>query len=1075
MLKILNSVKQLGSNKKALLIVSLAALAIYFISRSSMELPAEVEAETINLADAIDYNVDVKPILSDKCFSCHGPDAKKQKAGLRLDIDTAAYHKVTGTGLKAITPGNPAKSEMVRRILSAQADDIMPTPASHLALSPREKAVLIKWVDQGAKYKPHWAFVKPVMPDPPSVHQTKWIKNDIDNFILKKLEKENLSPSAEADKETLIRRVSFDVTGLPPSIAETDNFIKDRSAGAYEKMVDHFLASKHYGERMAAYWLDASRFADSYGYLDDRHRDTSPWRDWVIKAYNQNLPFDQFITWQLAGDLLPHATQEQILATGFNRNHKQNTEAGIIGEEFRVEYVVDRTNTLGTALMGLTIGCAKCHDHKYDPISQKDYYSMFAFFNSTFELGSPNFGDKNVVAGPTLILTDKLTDQKIADIQSFIRQLELRKNAVKPIENDIEESLAAKAIAHLTFDTQVNGLSETKKGGKRQTIKLFPNTINQALSAEATSSTIGNGVSGKSLKLTAETNVHFPPYKIGYFERYEPFGISLWLKLPQGNNHGVVFCQTDPERYGTQGYDLMVSDNKLNFRLNHAYPHDCISVFSPSALRPGQWYHIALSYDGSSRARGLKMYINGQKLNPVIAYDHLQKNIRSHPDVQKIYPFTGLTFGYRALDHALPGAELDEFMLFNNELTDADAAYLQKRLLLKLVAKTKKQRDTLNFALMQQRMRLAAVLDSAKEVMVMGDLPKPRITHVLKRGVYDNYGAEVKPRTPDAILPYPATFPKNRLGLARWLFLPDNPLTARVAVNRIWGLIFGRGLVKTTDDFGNQGEMPSHPELLDYLSIKFRQSGWDTKVIQKMILMSATYRQRSEITTEKLAADPQNIWLSRSPRFRYSAEMIRDNALAISKLLIDKIGGPSVYPYQPTGLWEALSDKSWRPIYTQATGEGLYRRSIYTVRKRTSPPPSMLIFDASDRSVCTVRQQRSSSPLQALVLLNDPQFIEASQQIAIRMLSEGGPTLNLQLNFGFRLITGRTAGTKELDLLRKMYQVGYSKYQSHPDKADKLFHIGEYKTYDHQKWCETAALADISLALMNTDEFITRK
>lgn len=1064
------------SNVKALLIICIMLTVICIATFNREAVPEDIKAVMAGVPDDIDYNVDVKPILSDKCFACHGPDAKKQKAGLRLDIDTSAYHhQAKESGLKAIVPGHPGKSELVRRILSADEDERMPTPASHLTLTTTEKAILYKWIDQGAKYKPHWAFVGLAEPDLPKVKNEAWVKNDVDRFILRKLEKERLQPSGEADKATLIRRVSFDATGLPPTIKEIDDFVKDRSANAYEKMVDHFLASPHYGERMAAYWLDAARFADSYGYLDDRHRDTSPWRDWVIRAYNKNLPFNQFITWQLAGDLLPHATQEQILATGFNRNHKQNTEAGIIDEEFRVEYVVDRTNTLGTALLGLTVGCAKCHDHKYDPISQKDYYSLFAFFNSTFELGSPNFGDKNVVAGPTLMLTDQLTDKKIADIKGFISQLEAKKKSIKPVNQNVSESLAEKNIAHLTFDTQINGLSEAKKGTKPQPIRLFPNLTNKALSVEATAIDFGKGISGKSLKLTAETNVHFPPYKIGYFERYQPFGFSLWLKLPATKQNGVVLCQTDPVRYGTQGYDLVVKDNKLNFRLSHAYPHDCISVISPSALKPGQWYHIAVSYDGSSKAKGVKMYLDGQNIKAGVEYDHLEKNVRSHPDIQKIFPFTGLTFGYRVLDHALPGAELDEFMLFSQELTDAEVAYLQKNKSLKLTAKKATKPDALSIELAREREKLAALLDSAKEVMVMGDLPKPRITHVLKRGVYDSYGPQVMPGTPNSILKFPADFPRNRLGLAKWLFLPENPLTARVAVNRLWGLIFGRGLVKTTDDFGNQGEMPSHPELLDYLSMKFRESGWNTKALQKLILMSATYRQSSEISPEKLAADPQNVLLARSPRYRMPAEMIRDNALAISGLLAGKIGGPSVYPYQPPGLWEALSDKSWRAIYKEDTDEGLYRRSIYTVRKRTSPPPSMQIFDASDRSVCTVRQQRSSSPLQALVLLNDPQFIEAARQVAGRMLKEGVSNINAELTYGFRLITGREPVAKELALLNQIYLESIRKYQSNPGKATKLLSVGASRLYDAKKWCETAALTDISLALMNTDEFITRK
>lgn len=1043
-----------------------------FAFTEKLAIPQEVQLAMDRLPGKLDYNIHVKKILSDKCFSCHGPDAKKQKAELRLDLADVAYNKVTESGLKAIRPSAIAKSEVAHRILSNDGEYVMPTPASHLLLSTEEKAILLKWIDQGAEYKPHWAFVPPQKADLPKVKQEAWVKNDIDRFVLSRLEKEGLSPSAEADKETLIRRVSFDITGLPPGIAEIDAFVKNTQPDAYEKMVDHFLASPRYGERMAAYWLDVARFADSHGYLDDKHRDASPWRDWVISAYNKNLPYDKFITWQLAGDLLPNATQEQILATGFNRNQKQNSEAGIIPEEFRVEYNIDRTNTLGSAMMGLTVGCAKCHDHKYDPISQKDYYSLFAFFNSTFELGSSNYGDNNIVPGPTLLLTKKEDDEKIAALSKLVQTLQQQPKIT--IYDDPEKSLAQKAIASLSFDKVERIRINT--GKSTATVPAMRNTVNPLLSAKVSAEKTGKGIAGNSLVLDEETLVNFAPFQLGFFERYQPFSFSIWVKAPKKYEESAILHQSDPRRYGFQGYDLLLKNNRVNFRLMHAFPHDAISVVSQQTLETNRWYHIAVSYNGSSNANGVTIYIDGKEAAANIEYDHLKKNIQPHPNIHKVAGFTGLSFGARVLERTMKGGELDEFCLFNNSLDAAEAAWLfnKKRVSFPAnVSAAARPADTL----MAVRKQLDDLYDSTKEVMVMGDLPQPRTTRVLLRGVYDNYGDTVVPGTPKSILPFPKNLPKNRLGLAQWLLMPDHPLTARIAVNRIWEIFFGRGLVKTSDDFGNQGEMPSHPALLDYLAVRYRENGWNTKDLQKFILMSATYRQQSVVTPELHEKDPSNILLARSSRYKMPAEMIRDQALAIGGLLSGKIGGPSVYPYQPSGLWEALSDKSWRYVYTQSQGEDLFRRSIYTVVKRSSPPPFMLIFDAPDRNFCTVKRSVSSSPLQALALLNDPTFIEAAKFAAVRMMREGGSSTQDKLNFGFRLVTGRTPGSKEMTLLNTMYTTENELYKKHPDKARKILSVGDavMSTPINENMAEIAACTDVVMALMNTDEFVTRK
>ena len=1062
--------------KKTILSGALLFLLIFVTGKyaftGKLDIPADVQQAMESLPDKLDYNIHVKKILSDKCFSCHGPDTKKQKADLRLDLADAAYNKVTESGLKAIKPSAIAASEVAHRILSNDKEYTMPTPASHLSLSTEEKAILLKWIDQGAAYKPHWAFVAPEKTGLPEVKQESWVKNDIDRFVLNRLEKEGIAPSAEADKETLIRRVSFDITGLPPAIAEIDAFVKNTRPDAYEKMVDHFLASPRYGERMAAYWLDVARFADSHGYLDDKHRDASPWRDWVINAYNKNLPYDKFITWQLAGDLLPKPTQEQILATGFNRNQKQNSEAGIIPEEFRVEYNIDRTNTLGSAMMGLTVGCAKCHDHKYDPISQKDYYSLFAFFNSTFELGSSNYGDNNLVPGPTLLLTKKEDEEKIAALSRLIQTLQQQQKngaAEKP-----EQSLAEKAIASISFDKATR--IKTNTGKSIETVPAMRNTVNPLLSAKVSGEKTVKGVAGNALLLDEETLVNFAPFQIGFFERYEPFSFSIWVKLPKTYGESAILHQSDPRRYGFQGYDLLLKNNQVNFRLMHAFPHDAISVFTQQTLDTGKWYHIAVSYDGSSSAKGVSIYVNGTAAVTTTEYDNLRKNIQPHPNIHKVAGFTGLSFGARVLERTMKGAALDEFCLFNNTLDAAEASWLFHNKAVNFTAgnkAVKKPADTL----MAVRRQLDDLYDSTREVMVMGDLPHPRTTRVLLRGVYDNYGDTVAPGTPKSILPFPGGLPKNRLGLAQWLLLPDHPLTARIAVNRIWEMYFGRGLVKTSDDFGNQGEMPSHPALLDYLAIRYREKGWNTKDLQKYILMSATYRQQSVVTPALQEKDPANILLARSSRYKMPAEMIRDQALAIGGLLSGKIGGPSVYPYQPAGLWEALSDKSWRYVYQQSHGEDLFRRSIYTVVKRSSPPPFMLIFDAPDRNFCTVKRSVSSSPLQALALLNDPTFIEAAKFVAVRMLHEGGSSMQDKLNFGFRLVTGRTPDNKEVALLNRMYSTEHDLYKKQPAKAKKILSAGEatIAAPADENIPELAACTNIVMALINTDEFVTRK
>ena len=738
-----------------------------------------------DVPDSISYNFNIRPILSDKCFICHGPDANKRQAGLRLDIADSAYKALDDNPMAhAIVPGDPFSSEMYLRISSEDSTFRMPPASSNLSLSEREIKLIRKWIEQGAAYEPHWAFVAPLKPAVPQVSNDEWPRNEIDHFVLQKLEEKDLEPADEADRERLLKRVCLDITGLPPSLEMMDRFLEDTSAHAYEKVVDQLLASPAYGEKMAIHWMDVARFADSHGFQDDSYRSQWPWRDWVIHAFNKNLSYKDFITWQLAGDLIPNATREQILATGFNRNHKITEEGGIIDEEYRSMYVTDRTDLFGKGLLGVTIECAHCHDHKYDPFSQKEYYQVYAFFNNIKEVGI-----ESVVGGP--------------------------------------ETYAKKPLMEITDD------------------------------------------------------------------------------------------------------DL----------------------------------------------KGILSFVNKADTNQLI-------------------------------------------------------------------------------------------------VSVMGELDSIRPTNVLIRGMYDAPGEEVIPATPESILTFTPEYPKNRLGLAQWLFDEKNPLTSRVFVNRMWQEIFGRGIVKTSGDFGMQGELPSHPALLDWLAVDFRESGWDIKGLVKKMVMSSTYRQSAIANKNLMQRDPENVLLARGPRHRVNAELIRDIVMASSGLLVEKIGGPSVKPYQPEGLWEgATSGRGILSVYKQDHGESLYRRGLYTFIKRTVPPPTMGIFDASNRDQCEVKRLRTNTPLQALMMMNDPMVLEASRVLSERLMLED-TDVRSKIVKAFRLIVCRKPAEKELQLLERSYTTELEKLSQ--TAAEELLQAGEYPRAVRSDAVKPAALMVVINTIYNLEETITK-
>ncbi len=1039
---------------------------------------AVVEVESA-IPEVIDFNLHVKPILSDRCFACHGPDKNNQQADLRLDTEAGLFAALTEGNGHVIVPGSLRQSEVYQRIVATDPEVQMPPPESNLTLSPREIAILSRWIEQGAEWKPHWAFITPEAPEVPDVEQRDWLRNPLDNFVLAKLENKGLAPSPEADKEILIRRVSFDLTGLPPTLEEVDAFVADEASDAYERVVDRLLASPAYGERMATHWMDVARFADSYGYLDDKHRPMWPWRDWVIDAYNENLPYDDFITWQLAGDLLPNPTKEQVLATAFNRNHKQNSEAGIIYEEYRVEYVADRTNTLGKAFLGLTVECARCHDHKYDPISQKEYFQLFAFFNSTFEIGSPSYGIDQT-PGPALLLTDSATDEQIAALKRAIAQQEQQvashHQKITPalteakLQADVAQHLRRSLVAHYPFD---------KITGERSA-----NRVNSAKPATLTDPIPVAGRQGGAIRFDPNNTVTLGK-DVGLFERSDPFTVSLWIKPARAYEEATVFQHSYHKRYGFTGYALLLLDNELSFQLAHSYPHNAIQVTAAEALPAGEWVHVALTYDGSSRAVGTKIFVNGRQATTEVVYDNLYKSIIPQEN-EHTYEFEGFFMGMRGNHTTFPDGAVDELKIFDRNLTALEVQHLIDKSMATAPATAQNLREYYRvhydsqYQEQQQRLRqLRAqenkILSETSEIMVMGDLPQPRPSFVLERGVYDAPGEEVQPGTPAQVLPFPDTLPQNRLGLARWLTHPQHPLTARVAVNRFWQMHFGQGLVPTSDDFGNQGDLPTHPELLDWLARQFIASGWDKKAMHQLIVTSATYRQSSVIEPEMLEKDPDNLLLARGPRHRLSAEMIRDNALAISGLLAQKVGGKSVYPYQPEGLWDELSNKPWRYQYTQAQDEGLHRRSLYTIWKRTAPPPSMLIFDAADRDACTVRRRTTSTPLQALVLLNDPQYLEACRALAERMLQEGGSKPKEQLTFGFRALTGRHPDPEEVQIITQMYREEAARFAEAPESAVAYLSTGKYQPNQELDMVQLASLATVANAIMNTDEAYTKR
>jgi hypothetical protein len=1071
------------------------------------QLPSDVELVYRDLPEDIDFNFHVKPILSDRCYTCHGPDNNARKADFRLDTEEGAFAALTSGG-HAFVAGNLANSKAIERLISDDPEFMMPPPESNLSLDSREIATIAKWIEQGAEWKDHWSFITPVKQPPPVIAETSWeVRNTIDNFILKQLEYQGLRPAPEAPKETLLRRVSLDITGLPPTAEELDNFLSDDSPESYEKVVDRLLSSKHYGERMALEWLDLARYADSHGYQDDGMRNAWPWRDWVIKAYNDNMPYDQFLIWQLAGDMLPQPTREQLLATCFNRNHPQTQEGGVVDEEYRVEYVADRTNTFGKAFLGLTMECARCHDHKYDPLTQKEYYSLFAYFNNNKDAGIIPY---NGEASPTVILTSAEADARLTEIRGKIKDQQellisdryrdelvnwLKTNQDK--RNGQQHSNAYRLQAAFDFDHEheindgnlnLNKIKKANNSSKRKNY-AYRNLADGSLGAKVfgdidSRPQLVDGRKGKALRFRGDAGIRFS-HELE-FERNQPFTISIWLKLLSEGESGPVFNKSNGEFEGYRGWLCKLNkDGTLSFQINHVWPANSIDIRTDQKLEVGQWTHLVMAYDGSSKASGVKVFVNGVVPPHQVITDNLNKSILhgvKGSNWNHMPVLLGMEFRSTIVEMVM-----DDFIVYDRELSKVEIVSLfsgtpvdllsatqQEQLEYYLLTGQNKEYNSALKAVTELRSQENLVITDEPEVMIMQEQPVVRPTFLLERGAYDAPADQVQPAIPEFLPEIPREFTPDRLGLAQWLVHPENSLTARVAVNRLWAQCFGTGLVATQEDFGSQGNLPSHPALLDWLAVELIDKDWDLKALIKEIVMSATYRQSSIPTEEARELDVENMYYSYYPFHRLSAEVIRDQALSASGLLVRTIGGPSVYPYQPKGIWKALATRN-ATEYVQQHGDSLYRRSMYTVWKRSSPPPSMMNFDAPDRYYCVVRRQNTSTPLQSLVLMNDPQFVEAARMCGERIIKESGPALEERVDFAFKLLIGRYPRVEEKDKMLALYRDELASFEQDVDRAEKLISVGEHPADRSLSMVELAATSTVATTLMNFDEFVMKR
>jgi hypothetical protein len=1011
--------------------------------------------------EKISYAREILPILSDKCFFCHGPDKDNREADLRLDIRADAIKAF------AWDPESPADSEALIRIFSTDPKEIMPPPKSHLTLTDREKNLIKDWVDQGAEYESHWAFVAPPGEIPiPETTDKSWAKNPIDQFILARLEREKLPPSPPAAPERWLRRVTFDLTGLPPTLPEIDAFLTDTTLAARETVVDRLLASPRFGERMATPWLDVARYADSFGYQADLDMHAWPYRDWVINAFNDNLPLDQFITQQIAGDLLPDATRDQKLATAFNRIHRKTNEGGSVPEEFRQDGISDRVHTVGTAFMALTMECARCHDHKYDPISAKDYFSMGAFFNSIDEHGLIGWAN-GILPQPALLLPTPEQEAQLAAMQQ----------GVAAAETEYAAGIAAAEPRFQAWLASEKTFPETDLASRflfdGEAAAALQNSITPTEAIGIGGNKLAPGKSGNGVLTNGDVTVSVADHGIRHAD--QPFSFSLWLKPGEDYPEAVVFANSTSADAPYSGYELLLEKGKLRWTLAREFPGNAASIATTDTIPTDEWTHVTVTNDGSRKAAGLKIFVNGQPADTTVAADTLTRDFVSG---------NGMSFAARSRFPGLRGGTIDEIHVHLRAITAAEVAAIHSGKPLSEIAATPEQlREYYLSAIDPETRALSAKLNAARaayrnaqrpirEVSVMRESAQPVPAFILDRGEYTLPTVKVERETPDWLPPFPTDQPRNRLGFAKWLTSPDHPLTARVMINRVWQEIFGVGIVETSDNFGLQGAHPTHPELLDWLARDFIKHGWDHKRAIKQMVLSATYAQDSKTSPELRERDPANTLLARAPARRLTAEMLRDSALTLSGLLAETIGGPPAKPYQaPGSMWKDINN--FLPEYKPDKGAGLYRRSLYTFWRRTTTPPNMISFDTSTREACSTRRMPTNTPLQALVTLNDPQFVEAARKLGERIMKEGGATDEARAKWAYRHVIGTEPTSEHLPLLLELIIQQRDFFASKSSDAEALLKIGDSPADPALDKTELATFTALAQALLNLDAHIT--
>jgi hypothetical protein len=1256
---------------------SAAALAGLLVACAHGKSDRVADASAAAIPDRPDWNWDVVPILSQNCFSCHGQAT--QKGGLRLDTKDAAYGELPqDKGKHAIVPGSLARSELYRRITITDVDYKMPPKEMHKTLSAHDVAVIKRWIEQGAKYKQHWSYITPEVVKP---QKTKWDSqavNPIDRYVYARLAKDDLNPSPEADRETLINRVYLDLTGLPPTLQQVDAFVADKDPGAYEKVVDKLLASKEYAERQTNIWLDVARYADSRGGLNDGERPiTFPYRDWLISAFQRNVPYDKFVTWQLAGDQLPGATREQVLATAFLRAGRQDSEGGAIDEEYRMNYVEERAELIGKDFLGLTVGCAKCHNHKYDVISQADYYSLAGFFNQMDERGTGS-GNRGTPMGPTLEWPTALQSRKMAAAHAdTVAKEAAYQNALRAAQASasravdavpaqqrvaaIKASIDADTQAYYPFDdgykasfaslymdpqpidpgsalpgtkfkiTRAQATAELqkkiladvragkptpmlgddappamqaqggakgsdkapakvadkgeaparaahegkpglvkaslvkdgadgpgakKKPGAKQAFRLkravmageiaamkadpglpriasyeVDDALEQLVASGYQDDRLSNiiriskhqlpvglqedqllwsksglqggapaalnnvklvpGVKGQAVQL--HDSVVFADKSVGMFERTQPYTLDFWVKLrakpyadstrPNGPSASILYNNGGVEGLG---YELSLDNGKLSYSITHVAPANMLKVSTVGTVPAGRWVHVTSTYDGNSRAAGMKLYLDGKPAPVEIEHDHLTRSAYPRGANSLFGSYFGLAAGTNFNRPELVDGAIDELRVITRALTPVEVAYLQAPSAAAAAPAAEMRAQMIQVAaqkdpavqkawadLTEARLKEQRIETPVYQIMVAGDQMTPRVNYLLDRGVYNSYVKPVEAQAPPRVFAWNAKLPRNRLGLAEWMFDPKNPLTARVYVNRMWQNLFGAGIVQTVDDFGMQGSNPTNPQLLDYLAVEFVRSGWDLKHMQKLMVMSATYRQRSDVTREALEKDPPNFLLERGPRFRMPAEILRDNALAASGLLVSKVGGDGVFPYAPDAIWDGVAANPTAAVYpTNVPDDEMHRRSMYTYVKRNAPVANLVVFDMPDRNNATVARTISNTPLQALVMLNDTQFIEAYRKVAERAIkSSANP--DQQLVTLFRLGVRRRPDAEELAEMRRYRASETALMSRSPDEVKKLLANGVAPADASIDPVQLAAMSVVAAGVMNTPDAYT--